>query len=701
MCGEKAILEIVKKKGFCYSGVMNTILKYYLRAIFLLFPIIFVPMVIDSFGFGKTLALMVLSFVALIMWGVKLIIGKEKIIKTNKLFWLFLVFVVWSAVSFFRLDAGTKMTSLMSPAGFGFLLSIFVLFFVLIQENNKEETEKQFLFLTISGIVVGITSLVVFMLPTNKMPILIPKENPLISLNSGWSLTGSLLGEAIFLGLLVFGWVKKLLTKIKAKAEAMTYLTDAMATAFFSLLFLLDIYRIFKLGWMVLDYNSAWVVAVEAFKRNPIFGMGIGNFVEAFNSFRPAGYNIGQYWTSVFSASSMGVLHIWTELGVVGLGLVTYLLLMVVKLKKSPRFWQIVVLLVAILLLPLNALPLFLLAWLLSASFENRESKLILNVGENNFNVMPYLVAVLLLGGIGFSAFWAGKLFLGDFYMRNSLIAASKNDGVKTYELQIKAIGISPNLASYRKIYSQTNLALAQTLLSNKDISDDDKQKASTLIQQSVREAKAAISLNQRNPEYWYNLAGIYKALIGLVDGSADWSYQAYQQAIILDPVNPILQLDMGGLFYAAGNYEQADRAFEESVKNKNDYANAWYNWANSAKKLNKIDVAVARLEQAVKLVPADSGDYETASKELDSWKKELEEAIKKQQEYLKQQQAAQQQAEKKQPETLKTPEPLPTMGTEEKVNVPAEQLEPPKVPTVAPTVTPTAETSPAALPQQ
>jgi tetratricopeptide (TPR) repeat protein len=289
------------------------------------------------------------------------------------------------------------------------------------------------------------------------------------------------------------------------------------------------------------------------------------------------------------------------------------------------------------------------------------------------------LLALLLLIGVGFGGYWSGKMFFGDFYMRKALVAASENDGVKTYELQIKAIGINPNLASYRKIYSQTNLALTQSLLSNKDITDADKEKASTLVQQSVREAKAAISLNQKNPEYWYNLAGIYKSLIGLVDGAADWSYQAYQQAIILDPVNPMLYLDMGGLFYAANSFEDADRAFEEVVVNKGDFANGWYNWANSAKKLGKLDMAVARLEQALKLVPADSGDYETASKELEVWKKELDEAIKKQQELLKQQQEAQA-STPKQPETLKTPEPLPTVGEEERVDVPAEQLQPPVV---------------------
>ena len=308
---------------------------------------------------------------------------------------------------------------------------------------------------------------------------------------------------------------------------------EAGATVFFSLLFLLDMYRIFKSGWTFLDLKSAWVIAVETFKIYPIFGIGIGNFLEAFNSYRPASFNLTNYWSSSFSGSSMGILQIWTELGVVGLVLVFYLVAMVLKLKRTIKFWQLALFLAIFLFLPLNLVTAFLLVWILSNGVvESKETKLILNVGEKNFNVMPYVVAVLVLVGVGFGSFWATRMFLGDFYMRKSLVAASKNDGTKTYELQIKAIGFNPNLASYRKTYSQVNLSLAQTLLSQSEISDADKEKASTLVQQAVREAKAAISLNQKNPEYWYNLAGIYKTLVGLVDGAADWSYQAYQQTI-------------------------------------------------------------------------------------------------------------------------------------------------------------------------
>jgi Tfp pilus assembly protein PilF len=272
-----------------------------------------------------------------------------------------------------------------------------------------------------------------------------------------------------------------------------------------------------------------------------------------------------------------------------------------------------------------------------------------------------------------------------DYFYRQSLVAMSKNDGGATYNLQIKAIAINAMVPEYRRVYSQTNLALAANLLNNKDITATDKEKASTLVQQAIREGKAAVSLDQLDVVNWTNLAQLYRQLVGVVDGSADWSFQAYQQALILDPTNSQLDLDLGGLLFAAGKYEEADRVFEQAVTNKSDFANAWYNWAYNAKKLNKLGDAVQRMTQAVALVPTTSADYEKANGELTAWKKELEAVNAK---------SGKTQTVPTKETTLKTAEPLPTVGQEEKVNVPASEMEPP-VPamTVAPTATPTVGT--------
>lgn len=653
----------------------------------MLFPIFFLPVVTDIFGFGKSWFLGVTALIGLVLWVAEILITKKNSIRVNKPFWLVLGLTVWAGIVWTRLSVGVQMRTMMAPMGWGFLVAMLIWFFLWLQVSEKEETNKQLWFLSVSGVVVAITSMVVFMIPTARLPILLPKDNPILSIGQGWSVTGSLMSEVAFMLLLVSQWVKRLLAKLKNKDGSDGYMVEAVMAAVFGLVLLLDVYRLATGGLLMLDKNSSWVIAAETLKRSPFFGVGFGNFSEAFSLYRPAQYNLTKYWANGFNTSSMGILNIWTELGIVGLLLVVMLVSAWAKTKRRGDFWLVGMFLILFVILPMDLMIWFAVMWLLAGGlFESREIKLTLNVGENNLNIGPWILGLILTSGAIFGGYHWVKILRGEMFLRESFVASSKNNGGLTYDLQIKAIGQNNTFAEYRRIYSQTNLGLAQVMLSNKDVTDDDKQKASTLIQQSVREAKSAVALESNNAVYWTNLAAIYKALVGLVDGAPDWSFQAYQQAATLDPVNPLIKLDMGWLLFAAGRYDEADRVFEQVVVNKTDYANGWYNWAYTAKKSNRLADAVQRLSQAVALVPVDSGDYEKATKELLDWKKELDEAMKKQADAAKATTA-------KQAETLQTSEPLPTAG---KVTVPNEEMEPPEtlpIPTVE-VVTPTPTTT-------
>ncbi len=641
---------------------MNKVLRYYVRAVLFLFPISFIPILANSFNFGKEWFLMVSAFIGLILWIISFLTAKEKVVKTNKVLGLLLITVIVSAIYFIRLGSGIQIRSLVEGLGFGTILSIFLWFFIWLQIADREEFSKGILALTISGIVTGIVSLVIFVLPAKSLPLLIPKKNTLISINSGWSLTGSLFSEVVLFVFLIGEWLKRLIVKMKEKVEVTDYIKEAFLVAFLGLILALDIYKIIKTGWTTLGLKTSWIIAVESLKNSPFFGVGLGNFVKAFNLYRPASFNLTKYWSGNFSLSSMGFLHIWTEMGLVGLALIFFGVLGWIKSKKIIKVWQITILILISLFLPLNLIPIFLLAWSLSSMevFKIKEIKPLLKIGEKDFNVMPYVLTVVMLAGVGFGGFWYVRMFLGDFYFRNSLVAAANNNGSDTYNSQIKAIGINPNYAYYREIYSQTNLALAQNILSKENVSSEEKEQASTLVQQAVREAKAAVSLEENNPFYWSNLASIYRSLVGVVDGAADWSLQAYQQNLVLDPNNPTVSLSLGGLYYAAGKYDLAERAFETSVIAKQDYANAWYNWAYAAKKLNKLDVAVNRLQQALTLVESGSTDYDNANKELESWKEELSKAQAAAKEQTEkettQQQNVQQQTGEKTKQVVETP---------------------------------------------
>lgn len=662
---------------------MRKILAIYLKVTLFLVPVFFLPLVVDSYGYGKNWLWLSMVLVGLLMWAVMLVTGKIEKVKINGA-WLWLVaLAVWATVFWWLKEPGVRIMTLMSTPGLGMVVAMLGWSFLWLQV--KDEENEGLGWLTAAGILTAIVSLIIFLIPVSKMPISWPKDNPLVSFDQNWSLSGSLLAEMWLLIVLLWVWGSKLLEKVK-KRDA--YIKEIAITAVLVLVLFLDVFKMIRSGWGYLNLDSSWVIATESLKRLPLKGVGIGNFVEAFYWWRPATFNSSQNWSGVFGLANSAILQIWTEVGIVGLILGIFGWISAWKNQEGKKGQRVKVLLISLglLLTPVNLIGWFLLAWLVATGSKTKETRLMLKTGEDGTNVAPVLLAVVVFGGAIWGGYWWTRVMLGEVYFRNSLVAMAKNDGVVTYSEQIRAIQTNENNAQYRQIYSQTNLALAASLLSNQELSEEDKQKASTLIQQAVREGKAAVALDSQNPSYWNNLAQIYRQLAGNLEGAADWSYQAYAQAATLNPSDPNLRLDFGGLMYAAGKYEEADRLFEQVVTLKPDLANGWYNWAYTAKQLGKLQEAVSRLSQAVALVPASSGDYEKANQELESWKKEYEAAVKKNEETQK---AA---------ETLKVPEALPTPNEKTEVNLPKSEMQPPQVsvtpteavtPTVVPTVMP------------
>lgn len=665
---------------------MEKALRVYVRIFLLVLPLFFLPVITDAYGAGKNLLLVGGGAVGLGLWLIKLIASKKAEVRVNKGLWVWLGLTILAVISYTRVTTGVQALSWFQPLGLSTLIGLLMWSWLFLQVQEKGEKVVQARFLTIGAVVMAVASLVLFLVPAAKFPITFPHNNPIISIGQAWSLSGSLVAELIMFVAMGGWWLQQLVEKYR-KGNGNDYVGAAVLVAVMGLGLFISIYKIIKFSGMWLDLTTSWVIATEAFKQSPLWGVGISNFSRGFEAFRPASFNMTSLWgQGEASLSGVGILQWWTELGVVALALVLWLLAGVLKkVRAGASWWWLLVLLVVTLYLPLQLVSLFVVAWVMSVVMESEERKLVLRVGEKGANVLPAILGVVIVLAGVVATYLTAKENVADFYFWRSVMAASQNNGSATYQWQIKAIGIEPNRAEYRRLYSQTNMALAQALLSNKNISDDDKQKVSVLLQQAVREGKAAVALVGNNASYWNNLAIIYRDLIGVVDGAPDWSLQAYQQAVALDPMNPSVRLDMGGLLYAAGKYDDADRAFEQVVLAKQDYANGWYNWAYSAKQSGKLSDAVTRLNQAVSLVPATSGDYDKAAQELASWKKELDEAIAKAK--ASEGAAAPSPTPTKVPESLKAPQPIPTVGKEEKVNVPAADLQPPAI-TPVPTTT-------------
>jgi len=439
---------------------------------------------------------------------------------------------------------------------------------------------------------------------------------------------------------------------------------------------------------VILPYRDSWVIAIEAFKQSPLLGVGPGNYLSAFNRFRPISFNLYNFWNIRFARASSFPLQLLTVGGVLIFGAYLFLLFKSVSLwfkgyrEKRVDDEQLGILVGLLTLLaiqfflPINFLILTLIFFFLaSLSLYWSRSELV------SFPAKTLPLAVLGVAGflvITSFYFW-GRAYAADFYFRKSLNALAQNRGTDTYNFQIRATNLNPHREAYRVAYSQTNFALANAIAGQADLSDQDRTNISQLIQQAIREAKVATVLNPTNASHWQNLAQIYRNLVNFAQGADQWTIAAYQQTILLDPANPWIRVNLGGFYYGLENYEEAVRHFRNAVNLKPDYANGYYNLAAAYREQAKYQEAFNALQAVVNIIPADSADYQTAIDELEELRAKLpaEEATPA--------------AVPAGPGELTPPEPLPSPAIEPPLELPEE---------AGPEISPTPEATPAPTPE-
>jgi len=655
--------------GKLWKGILLVVLG--------LSPVFFSPWMFDVQGAGKQSFLWMGVSLCLILWAGEALIFREKKFNWHVFLTWWLALIAVAGVSFFTMSLGARTRSVYYPWGIGSMVVVFLSWFLVLQAG-KNFISKLLVFWKMVGMVVSVLSLLIILIPVSKFPINIPNASvPWLVLNGQFSLLGSVVAELIFLSVLCVVACLRLRGSYK-RGEKYLHWTAVASVLLVGVL--INVYRLYRAPMAMLDIVNTWVIFTETLKQKVWLGLGVGNFIEGFFRFRSNTYNLSPNWAMSFTFAPSGILQWGIETGLVGC--VVFLLGALrggVEIIRQRRWWLLAIAIVVF------ALPWYASSFLVLGSLLFLDDSLMKKVEVKSGNWIFGGVGIIL----GLTMLWFGaKVVLAEYFWKNSLIMVSRNDGNGAYTSQQKAISLMLENSDFRKGFSQTNFALAKSVLASaqgsgeKELSAENQQIVSTLLTQAVSEAKSAVALEPNISTNWENLAVLYRGMIGVVDGSFDWALQAYTQATILDIVGPNARVEVGGLYYGAGNFEMAAKSFEEAVRVKPDLANAWYNlaWANYnlalATKANpamysqKLNMAVGYMQQSLALVDPTSADFERANGELSTWKGELDKLNTKNPE------------PEREPETLKRPERIisPVVGTEERVNVDLNKLEPPKV---------------------
>ena len=405
---------------------------------------------------------------------------------------------------------------------------------------------------------------------------------------------------------------------------------------------------------IVLPLKASWSIVTSILGNNPLLGTGPSTFYLNFTRYRPIALNNTNLWNIRFDKPFNEVLNVIAELGLLGLiaGIylavqVTYLVLRTSKANEDNYLIRVLGVTVATSGLvylftyatTLNTFVLVLLLALLVRSlnltegFERLSKVYVLqlskinkvisvtgleveNVKHSPLKFIIFLPALLLSLYVGYMT---TRSYLSEYFTRKSMYAAQNNSWDQVYRYQEAAIKASPIKDTLYNRHAQTILILANSIAAKGNLTDEDKTLVQNLIAQSINVSKVASeNVNPLNVRNWETRALIYKNIAQAAQNASEWAVASYNIAIQLDPTNPKLRLDLGGMYYAKGDYLSAASQFRQAISLKGDYANAYYNFGQALYQLGDLANAKAALETTKTLIPENSEDAKVVAQEIE-----------------------------------------------------------------------------------
>ncbi len=634
------------------SRYLENISLLILGGLFLAFPLVFTNQTTDAFVLPKQLLLGTAVLLLVVIVVAKMVSEGRLVFRRTPYdlpVILLLLFTLLSSVfSVNRFD------SLIAFVPFLFAI---VAYFLIV---NLVKTKQALIFLLSAGLVgVGISVAlgVLSYLKVYPLPLTFTHAQT-------FSTLGALLDQAIYLLILLpaAAYFAFPITKVKnAKEVTTTMVSSSILLLILAVGLSVTIYQLIVLQQpLILPFETGFQTAFAAISQDSprtllgfLFGSGFGTYFIDFTKFKQAAFNLNPtLWSFTFFRSSSFVLELLATTGVLGLFAFIYLILKIIRSKqggRNPIFVSLILGILLSFLLPFSftiyALLILLLGLFAVASgFGNpdsifdlefhfvalRKGLIAIEGGQQKTftRFLPITFSAILLLIAGLIGFFSVKYALSDFTFQKSLVASSQNNGALVYSLQSQSINTFPYRDGFYRVFSQTNLALANALIAaqpkGSSPSAQTQQTIQQLIQQSVSSARQAADISPQNTIDWQNLSSIYRSLIGAAQGSENFALVTTQQAAQLDPNNPQEYLNLGGIYYQLGQWDNAQRQFQIAVNLKPDFANAYYNLGHALENKGDLQNALAQYQVVKSLVTNDKNSLKAISAEIDALQKKI-----------------------------------------------------------------------------
>jgi len=367
----------------------------------------------------------------------------------------------------------------------------------------------------------------------------------------------------------------------------------------------------------VLGQGISWQTALGAATENVksgFLGSGIGTYFYDFAKFKPAEFNQTPFWQIIFDRPGS---HFAEILGTMGfLGLLSYLVLigmfLIISwflLKAKLSTFQLALLMAFLALLigqfvyyqnTVLAFTFWLVLGLGAVSRQGLIKEKTVSLKEMPELSLVFSTLVVVLGIVILGLYYFGaSYYLADVNYQKGLTSSGQE---RTEKLE-KAAELNPRLSQYR-------LALSRVFLfeafqeAQKPLERQDEIKVQNMVARAIGEARIATDLQPNSAVNWKNLGVIYREIIGIAAGAAEWGIRSFEKALTLEPSNPIIYTELGKLHFALGEEQKAKDYFQKALEKKPYYADAIIQEAMLLERENILEEAITRLENLITREP-------------------------------------------------------------------------------------------------
>lgn len=620
-------------------GFVNKALLFLLVLLVFFLPFFFLPFTSEYFGFNKLGLLAGLVVIGYFLLGVqKLLDRRSTVVRTKLDLAIFLILAVVLVSAIFSVSPAVSFLGQpgVLHGGVFSLVLYLALYFLVVQIGGGEKGDK-----TKRSLMVRYSLLVsVFLL--SLLTLLQYFEVYVFpwgfSHQRFWSPIGGTRALMVYLLVAV-----PLVIGSLAKAKGIRKL-------FFSLVLLVSLGAVFLVSGtggaarnflpekyrslpseVVLDWQTSWQIANSVLGARPLLGSGPGTFFSAFTRFKPQTFNQTPYFNIRFDRSSNEWFEIISTLGLAGVIVYLYFWAKLVRFlvgegSRSPVAFSLLIFLILTLFNSTTTATSGLF-WILLALFATEAGlaeKVLVKAegvvtgpnGKKTIQKIPLFkvfAGCLLLTAACFGYFYFFRLYQAEVHYRKAASEFSENRE-EAFRLSLSATQLNPLNDVYQIGLATTSLGIAAPL-------SQQASPSASLIQQFVNRAVSAgnraVQLNPENVRNWESLAKLYQNLLSLDPTAEQQVLNSFNQAISLDPINPVLRTQLAAFLLQRGGVEEAINQLLAAIRLKQDYSQAHYDLAQVYKAAGDLARARGELETVLMLVPQGGPQYKAVELEL------------------------------------------------------------------------------------